>query len=643
MPSPVSGSLNRPAAALEPDGDQRRGADLPNILVILAACSAFAYLRWLKLDTLVWGDPARWIFDAGRVADGGVPYRDFAWPYPPLSVLLQGWTERLFGATFIVTQSFIDVISLAVVILGYLLVRQILPRWLHLPSMFLLLVVCATSQTYFGLFTFLTYVPALQIAAAGCLLLLLGMLDYLRGGQLNPRSWAAMTLGAFLAIFSKPEGLVASYSALALLALGDRTLWFAGRSASEWIWHYAKLFLACTLPAVAAYVATGAWTGFGNMFAGMSGYGLASSSCPWWPTGLGVFGGIASLGEAAFIAAILSLTRYRQFRARFGKQYSRWLAIAASGALVYATYVAYLNWSVLTSGVSILEKVKSVVPSVLWTTPVLLPVMWTSIVWWLYLVFRALFGRERPTAGSIQTLLVLTMPVVMSTRGLFDATIQDTTQVSAICNPFFLLLAPFLMWRWLQQGGAGGDLEPGIRAWPGASVAGLILLYALARLGGTYSTLLSDAPYRTLSTAAGNIRLSEYDTNAEIYRFVTENTVASDTILDIPHGGGINFASRHASPIFSTQFQHLSITAEYLAQDLEGVRTRPPRVVIAQDLPNLGASYGLDGYRCPAPQLVWRPPHNDVDRDWKFPALEFIKQNYRIAKKVGSRILLVPK
>src|ERR1700730_5148058 len=221
--------------------DQRFSpADLRNLAVIFFMCCVFSYLRWLKLDTLVWGDPALWLDQGQRVAASEVPYRDFWWSYPPLAVLLLGWAMKLFGVAFTVAQVFVDLASLAVVLLGYVLIRPVVPRFLHLPVMICLMAIGGTSPTFFSLFSFLTYVPALQIATAGFLLLLVGVLSYLRTGKLKVQNWLAIAIGAFVAAYTKPETLLATFFTLGILAAADRQYWFQGKKTADWFWHYAR-------------------------------------------------------------------------------------------------------------------------------------------------------------------------------------------------------------------------------------------------------------------------------------------------------------------------------------------------------------------------------------------------------------------
>jgi hypothetical protein len=163
------------------------------------------------------------------------------------------------------------------------------------------------------------------------------------------------------------------------------------------------------------------------------------------------------------------------------------------------------------------------------------------------------------------------------------------------------------------------------------------------RVVAAYPSLLSNGPYHDLSTVAGNVRVTNYAGDSEIYRFVVENTSSGDTVLDVPYGGGMNFAAHRLSPLFGTQFRHWSMADAFLEKDLEGLHRRPPKVVIANNEPNYGAVYGLQGCTCAFPRLVWAPGTSSVVPDKVFPAFVEIQKNYRVAKVVGRKLLLVPK
>lgn len=618
-------------------------SEMIDVAIIAAFCAAFVYLRWLKMDSLVWLDPGRWLFEAARFARGEIPYRDFSWQYPPFSVLFLGWGMRLFGIRFWVAQVAVDIVSIGIVFLAYALLRHILPRVLRLPAMILFMAVCVTSQMKFNLFSFMTYVPALQTGAAGCLIVLVAMVGYVRTGRLSIGRFIALAGGTFIASFSKPETLTSTWTLIVLLAIFDRYYWFRQRRRQEWIRHYSLVLTACFVPTTVAYLCTFAIAGLANTIAGISGYGLATQSCPWWPTGLGIFGAVAALGEAAAVSALISLTRRREFFARFGRQYYRAVTLAGVGAAIFAAYVVYLNRSLILEDRTWADRLKYSLPTVLWTNPVLLPVMWAAILCWLYLVLRVCTHRSFREHGQryLVTLLVLTPSVVMCTRGLFNTTLDKVTEVSAICYPFCLLLAPYLLWRLLLSAGPIESVALQ-RSWSARVLIAGCLAYAAVRLAGGYSAFLSDRPYTTLQTQAGSIRLLDYKTNAEIYRFVMNNTSANDAVLDIPYGGGMNVATGRRSPVFTTQFQHWRLQREYLEKDLEQARRTPPKIVIAQDEPDYGAFYGSPRTGCGFPAFQWAPPAAKSDPHG-IPLIQFIREKYRVAEKIGPKVLLVPK
>jgi hypothetical protein len=618
--------------------------DAAALFVIVALCGILSYLRWTKMETLVWGDTARWLFEAQRVAAGQMPYRDFAWQYPPFSVLALGWCMKWFGVRFAVAQTFVDVVSMSFVLLAYFLVRRVFPRFLGLPVMIWLVAVCGTSLAFFNVFSFATYVPALQTAACGLLALLLGILDYVCSGKMSTATWLLMAVGAFLAAYSKPETFAATYALLIVLAFLDRCCWFAEKDFKAWLRHYLLVMLACVLPTLIGYLWLGSAVGFTNMMAGIGGYGLASATCPWWPTGLGLFGAASALGQAAFFVAALSLTRHRYFVARFGRNYFFALSGGVIGGLIYGTYVFYNNWDLLTGSRSLKEKIWYSGASTYWTSAILLPVMWVCVALWGYLAVR-MFLTERHrkiSPDELRLILLLTGPVVMSARGWFNWLLDNRTEVPGICYPFFLLLGPYLIWRALAWSDSEPDLQTSSLVRPGVAVVSLLLAYSALRFAAAFPEMLSSTRYGRVSTLAGDVRLINSGTDSEIYKFVMENTSSADTVLDLPYGGGMNFATHRLSPLFQLQFQQVIIPERFLRKDLAAMREHPPKVVIANAAPNYDAVSGWISNTCPFPHLVWVPA-KDQRQEPAIPVIPFVEQNYRVAKVVGRKLLLVPK
>jgi hypothetical protein len=625
-----------------PTHPELTAADVVNLAALGLLCATFMSLRWVKLEDLLWGDPVHWLHEVSRVAAGDTPYRDFSFQYPPLTAYFFGWGLRYFGKSFMTAQILADFWSLAVVFLSYALMRYVLPRTLHLPVGFMLTAVGVTSLTNFNLFSFRTYTPALQSGAAGALLSLWGMLECLRRGTLGAGARWMIIAGSFLALLSKVEYAFAQCCALLLLAAVSWRRLSTWEGFPEWFRSNLRLILFSILPASAVYLVLAWQAGPRNLMAGISGYGLATFACPWWPTGVGVFGAAAAVGEAIAIAVLLSLPWRSRFIARFGSRYLRLCVFAVPGALIFGAYKVYQNQGALMGGHSAGEMLKLILPSLLWSTSVFLPVMWTAILAFVVLSLKFFRSPSSLKAGeSIGDLLIfLVFPVAMCPRALFGTTQSVFPEVAAVCYPFVLILGPYFLWRFLSSiSDANANFVPAT-----LMVAVIAISYGMIRLIGGAS-LLTAGQYHTLETEAGRVRITDYDTAAEIYAYVTAHTAKSDYVLELPYGGGVNFASGRPSPIFDTQLYGMAMPARYQEMDLRRIQERKPKLIIVEDSPQFGTyyGYGLKGNRaCVCPRLVWMPDRPSWDPSVVYPVVQYISRHYRPALRIGGKAVLVP-
>src|ERR1051325_4681132 len=199
---------------------------LRNLIVVLGLCFVAGWALWTKLINLSWLDPPWWLQEMFRFAHGQVPYRDYYWPYPPLAIVVFGTALHVLGAKFWAAQTVLNAFSLAVMLGIYFWTRRLLPPALHILNCALVLAVCATTQTYFSLFSFLTYSPALQVSATGLLVLWLAVLRYLEEDRLRGRTAAAIAIGAGIALTSKQETIVSALALFGLLLIAERRLRF---------------------------------------------------------------------------------------------------------------------------------------------------------------------------------------------------------------------------------------------------------------------------------------------------------------------------------------------------------------------------------------------------------------------------------
>jgi hypothetical protein len=144
---------------------------------------------------------------AARIADGQVPYADFAWPYGPAHPYLLGWSFDLFGPSLIGWRVLRSIVDAAVAITVYVLIRREGgPPWLALGGW--LIAACAMAQPTSAT----PFAPALLLA-----LLAVATATTERplpGGVLIPAALTALT-----AAWRLDFGLYAGAAALVALAL----------------------------------------------------------------------------------------------------------------------------------------------------------------------------------------------------------------------------------------------------------------------------------------------------------------------------------------------------------------------------------------------------------------------------------------
>jgi len=595
----------------------------------LAACVAL----WCKLQSLVQFDPGVWLEEALRLARGETPYRDFFWQYPPLGLAVIGYPFRWLGASFSVAQAVLDLLSFAIVALVFCLLGYLVPRALRIWTCLLVIAIGATSQTYFSLFSLLSYSPALHLAAIGLLLMLLGAFRYLEIPA--PARLAPAVAGCWIGLMSKQETFLVAPVFLILLAVFDPHVQGAAR-----LRRWSKILAAAFLPPLGAYAILGNAVGLKNLEDALRGYGLATVPCAWWPTGLGVFGAFAALGAAGFLIGIASLAEFSSWRAALGPRYVWVLAAGAAGGAIWLDYEWYIDGPLLSAPASVAVRLLNFGKAAFASSPVLRPVLWCAIVYWFVLLAQLMHrsvDRQR-----LQMLLLLTVPVFISVRSLFGSTLSPTPEVPALSYPFLALLGPYLLGRALEFPARAGDgVNLNGQRFAMRFTGTLVAAYAILRVAAAYPNLLSDRPFTRIETASGTIRVLDGKVNEELYAYVLAHSGSGDFFLEMPYGGGLTFASRRQNPVFSNQFAQIPLPERFQAEDLARIQKNPPRLVVAADEPYFGSFWGIQGnMACAFPRWTWIPDRPSWTPQSALPAAGFLKNNYHTERKIGGWLLL---
>jgi len=175
----------------------------------------------------------------------------------------------------------------------------------------------------------------------------------------------------------------------------------------------------------------------------------------------------------------------------------------------------------------------------------------------------------------------------------------------------------------------------------------IIIIYAgIHGLGLVRVILPSYDKYIIVNTIAGQVKILDPN-SIVLYKYIIDHSVKTDFLLSISYTSGINFATHRRSPVASTQFTALAPSREFLNTDLERLKRNPPKLVITDNHPSLGAGYGWwpveDVFiaNCSFPYLVWiSEPAYSINTP--FPVIEYVKTNYKPQTQIGNRVIWIP-
>lgn len=630
-------------------GPRRRGiaamsVDRVAVLVLIGLCAAFSWARWSAIGQL-WGDAPRWIFEVHRVAGGEMPYRDFTWQYPPLSLWLMAGAMRAFGATFAVVQTVLNVLSAVLVILTWALARRFVGPALAFATAAAVACAGGVNDGNFALFSLRMYSPAVLTGTIGLLWFLLGCAAVMRDGRIRASVAAHLVGGATVAVLSKPEAAVGVGGAYAAVVLARVLMIPEPRARVRPLALGAVTGLLLLLPAIVTYAVVAREAGLKPLVQGLSGYGMTTGICPWWPTGKGLLGGLAALGSATLLVAFLSLLWRRSFARTLGRGYViAWLA-AIAGLVVF---LAYLRFGIAEFQRTALPaaRTRATVTYLFSNTALLLPFMWACVVltvWWILRAFRSF--RMPPEQARLRALPLYFAGAAVATRSLFGGTLGTTTSVPSIGYSLYFIVGATLIcsllelpWHRERDGALAPPKHARLR--PELVLAAVLILWSAARVTA-WTIVDSQRPSYTLETLAGPIRLADDGTAARLYTYLAQTTARDEPLIDVPDGGGLNFALRRPSPLHTTHFRMFAPDAEDMQRDMQRLAAATPPIVIGHAETALGSWYGLKSpVACALPALVWETRDMPHDPLTPIPVIEWIERRYSPVAQIGDRLVL---
>jgi len=627
---------------------------LVGLTILVIICGLAIWANWLKTLTLG-ADSGRGLFEAYRLSQGEMPYRDFTLQYPPLSTWLLGLAFRSLGSTFMTAQIVFDVLGVLITFLTWHLARKLLPESLALAATAALILQGANQYIFFSLSI---YSHAPLTGMIGILLLLCGVVDYLKNdGPWKPIQIVQVGFGSLISLLSKPEFIFGTIVCIGVLAIVDRQQNFYNKSRKSWLYQYVWVAMLAIVPAMLIYILIANLAGLNNLLAGLTGYGQGTQSCPWWPTGLGLFGSLVALGQVVVITALFSLPHalvlYRHYKQKY---ILMWLG-AILGVIGFIYYYYYWHYVLHTVGQTM--PLLFHISDLLQLRTVLLPALWFAIPFWFIQtkhIATSIFQDQPITPNTSIWYILLGTGLALTLRNLFGSHLTSDVSVALAGFPILVIIATYflvLLQQTFEKITIAKDKTIGLNQtmWlkfrPNLALIVIVTYAGLHILGVVKEGLTGYKQYATLNTMAGPIKVAEQG-DILLYDYIINHSQSEDFVLNISYSaGGINFATHRPSPIATTQFGLFAPTPEFLNVDLERLQRNPPKIVVAANDSSLGAGYGLLpsslGHgslfitRCSFPRLVWVANEPAYPLDTPFPVVEYIRANYKPKTQISSR------
>jgi hypothetical protein len=601
-------------------------------IILLAVTGLFAGVNWLRIESF-WGDPARSLFEIYRASNGEMPYRDFTFPYPPLTISVLGLILHYGGSSFRVAQIAYDAVSLGCVFAVWVLARRFARP---VPAFFVTLAfaIASANTKSFALFSLGIYTPSILFGLAGTALASAGLVDLIRTGisRATAAYWAGGGFLWFMCIPDAAAGLLAALICMAFIAMrafGTRT---------DRIGELNRVLRASALllsPSIATYAVLALFLGIGPIVTGVSAYGEASSVCPWWPNGFSAVKGVAAICAAVAGVAIAEILIAKPKAASEGSARSAPWLWAIGGASVWLLHSSvFFGQLAAADGQSYRSGALGIANYLASSVTFATPLMWA---WWLMFALELvdwLRSRGDWNTDAKLSLVMLGLLCGASLRGLFGAPGTSSSRppeaIQGLIFPFlpFLLSRMFHHWAKLRR----VAFYP-----PGATriqiLACVVLcLVAVVRIA-SMCVKRDYKPYIAINTDAGPVRVADRD-SADLYAFMKANTLPDEPFADLAYGGAVNFALHRSTPLYSTQFDGFLPTAQHRARDASQLLAAKTRFVIK---PNLRpARYGT-GAGCSFPRFAWKAPPCPGCDGIVFPVIQAIDEQYSSVAHFGDR------
>jgi hypothetical protein len=470
------------------------------------------------------------------------------------------------------------------------------------------------------------YTPAVIVGSLSGLVSLYAGLNLIESNSLRS-SRVVLALSSVVGILDKPEYLAATLTLIVLIAAFRRPpSWWKG------VLGLAALLVENLVPAVLVYAWLASRVTWPRLRQGLTAYDAAASLCGWWPTGYGIVLQLAALGRGLIMVGALGVVAVFFSSKVIPK--TRVVVLLVAGILL-AALQRWQDGGALhdPSGRPLFFRFGYYL---LRPNTVLLPVVAASFIAAPLLLWCLWQGRNEDTRemSDVALFTILALCMAYTCRGWFSETTQNGPTLSVASYPYCFLLLPLLLKKitaWLFP----VDIHFVDR------LLGLLFaLYPLSCLLGTFLISRHHFDVPILETRAGPVRPGVTEPVAEIYTYVASHLVPGESFLELGYGGGMTMAAALHHPLYSVEMRTLKPPEALRLADANRFVRQPPKLVVVDHMsPHFGTELGgIVG--CSFPHFRWKPPHGDLDRDYVYPIIPILQDQYREVFRAGTFVVL---
>jgi len=591
------------------------------------------------------GDPlrdwGRWHHEIDRFVNGEMPYKDFTWQYPPLSLFLLGFIAKIFGSNYYTMHLSTVTITGFVTILTWLIIKEtiqindIKPYSILIPISIGSILAGYASSSY-GVHSFSSgyYVPAIPLGIMFSLLLLYGVIRVLRTPS---NTWffisGLASSGCFLTkqdfwVYSLSMGVLLTVIYVYKIGISSRPI---DKTSLAIYWLFS---LGLTL---VVYFVIGNVVGMSNLLLGLQGFTDIRQISRMLPSIRSLLDQVALFSGYIFFFFLV----LRYVRGSLGSRFMK--KVRLIGYLSFI--IGILSLGVVSVQTYFRDPISSEFQHFFTEDPVIhavlksietnarinfLPGVSLSFFALYYLIKIAKRKSGCVLDASVFSVFVLSTSIItLQLRRAFQRTAISIYFIAPI---FLILIAHQIISIQI------------INRKKTILILSLGWLISSSLFFG-YMILkpkLTDPVYQ-ITTEKGNIGVIGQDRNIQsIINMIMNKTNEHDFLLALPYESGLNYMTNRINPIEVTQFYYLNLPKEYIEKIIFDIVENKPLIVINERnsqvpdllMPSLSIMLSWDTSYMTSPPIAWR---NTYPTLWKF-----IEKNYRYVYQTSEWSILEP-